>query len=141
MLLTRVAKHLAGFALTTVLVASLSTPAAAQDAYNPDIIPPTQGTATFQVGEEGASIHYSTLFAQNRSGATMATCDAVTDSDCSSGKVDRIVASSILKVCSSSSENNCVLRLEMAGADGVFHQASFVRNANGMQFPANSSTG
>jgi hypothetical protein len=133
-------KTAASIVVFALLVFGVS-PANAQDAYNPDIIPPAQGTAIFQVGEEGASIHYSKLFAQNRSGATTATCDSVTDTDCSSSKVDGIVASSILKVCSSSSENNCVLRLEMAGADGVFHQASFVRNANGMQFPANSSTG
>jgi hypothetical protein len=132
-------KKLASIALALVLIGTGAAPSSAQDAYNPDIIPPAQGTAIFQVGEEGSSIHYSTLFAQNRSGG--ATCDSMSDAECSSSNTDGIVASSILKVCSSSSENNCVLRLEMAGADGIFYQASFVRNANGMQFPANSSTG
>jgi len=139
--LARFSKKLFAFALSAVLVMSFSAPAAAQDAYNPDIIPPTQGTATFQVGEEGASVHYSKLFAESSSGAILSACDSVTDTECSSSKVDGLVATSILKVCSTPSENNCVLRLEMAGADGVFHEASFVRNANGMQFPANASTG
>ena len=129
-------------ALTAVLlVVSASVPAHAQDAYNPDAIPSPEGTATFQVGEEGASIHYSTLFSQRPDGAIVNVCDSVSDPGCGPNKAGRIVASSILKVCSSDTENNCVVRLEMAGADGVFHQASFVRNANGMKFPANSATG
>ena len=134
-------KRLVSIALAIVLVGSGVAPSSAQDAYNPDIAPSPDGTATFQVGEEGASIHFSTLTAGNADGSAQTICDSVNDPRCSSSKVDQITANAVLKVCSSSSDMNCVVGLEMAGEDGIFQSASFVRNINGMKFAANESRG
>jgi hypothetical protein len=126
---------------TLALIGSLSIPANAQDAYNPDMVPSPDGTATFQVGEEGASIHFSTLTAGNADGSGQTICDSVNDPRCSSSKVDFITANAVLKVCTSASESNCVVGLEMAGEDGVFQPASFIRNIKGMTFAANAGRG
>ena len=128
-------------ALALVLIGTGAAPSSAQDAYNPDIAPSPDGTATFQVGEEGASIHFSTLTAGNEDGSRQTICDSVTDSRCTADKVDQISANAVLKVCSSSSDMNCVVGLELAGEDGIFQSARFVRNINGMKFAANESRG
>ena len=134
-------KKLAAALLAFVLVGTIASPSSGQDAYNPDIAPSPDGTATFQVGEEGASIHFSTLTAGNADGSSQTICDSVSDPRCSSSKVDQITANAVLKVCSSNSDLNCVVGLEMAGEDGIFQSASFVRNINGMKFAANESRG
>jgi hypothetical protein len=134
-------KKIAALAFSLALVVSGVTPATAQDAFNPDMLPAPNGTATFQVGEEGASIHFSMLTASRQDGSLQRTCESVSDPECSPSKVDFISAEAILKVCSSAIENNCVVALEMAGEDGVFHQASFVRNTIGQKFAANPTRG
>jgi hypothetical protein len=123
-----------------VLVAAVSTPASAEDAFNPDVTSTPDGGATFLVGEEGANTHFSMLTASKRDGSQW-TCDSVTDPECSSSKADYIQANSILKVCTSAADRNCVVRLDLAGEDGVFQPATYVRNATGMNFAANASTG
>ena len=134
-------KKLVSMLLALVLVGTLANPSSAQDAYNPDLAPSPDGTATFQVGEEGASIHFSTLTASNVDGTGQTICDSVNDPRCSSSKVDQITANAVLKVCSSASDINCVVGLEMSGQDGVFQPATFVRNIEGMKFAANESRG
>lgn len=116
-------------------------PSNAEDAYNPDALPAPEGTGTFLIGEDGASIHFSTLTADKNNREAPAVCEAVTDPECSRSKVDYISANSVLKVCSSRTDTNCVVRLELAGEDGVFQPATYVRNIQGMKFPANAATG
>ena len=134
-------KRLVSIFLALLLVGAGVSPSSAQDAFNPDMLPAPDGTATFQIGEDGASIHYSMLAASRNDGTSQRTCESLSDPECSSSKADYIGADAILKVCASTSDNNCVVRLEMAGEDGIFHQASFVRNTIGMNFPANASRG
>lgn len=134
-------RKVTALALTFGLVLSGVTPAKAQDAFNPDMLPAPDGSATFQIGEDGVSIYSSALAGSRDDGTSQRTCDSISDPECSSSKVDYIGSDAILKVCVSSSDNNCVVRLEMAGEDGIFHQASFVRNTIGMNFPANASRG
>jgi hypothetical protein len=134
-------RKVTALALTFGLVLSGVTPAKAQDAFNPDMLPAPNGTATFQIGEDGANIAFSMLAASRNDGTSQRTCKSLSDPECSSSKSDYIGADAVLKVCSSSGDNNCVVRLEMAGEDGIFHAASFVRNTIGMNFPANASRG
>jgi hypothetical protein len=134
-------KKAAVIGLALSLMAFGITPASAEDAYNPDAVSSPDGTATFQVGEEGVSIHYSMLTAGNEDGSSQRTCESVSDPECSSSQVEYMSSNAILKVCTSSSENNCVVRLEMAGEDGIFYPASYVRNTVGMEFAANPARG
>ena len=134
-------KKLASIALALVLIGTGVAPSSAQDAFNPDMLPAPNGTATFQIGEDGANIAFSTLMAGRDDGTSQRTCKNLSDPECSASKADYIGADAVLKVCSSSSDNNCVVRLEMSGEDGVFHQANFVRSTIGMNFPANSARG
>ena len=126
--------------IAITLIGSASIPASAEDAYNPDITSTPDGGATFLVGEEGANTHFSMLTAGKRDGSQW-TCESVNDPECSSSKADYINGNSILKVCTSSADRNCVVRLELAGEDGIFQPATYVRNATGMNFAANASTG
>ena len=103
-------QSLIGASLGLVLVVSLVTPASAEDAFNPDVTPTPDGGATFLVGEDGANIHFSTLTAGNRDGAQW-TCDSVNDPECTRSKADYINGNSILKVCTSSADRNCIVRL------------------------------
>ena len=129
------------FTLAFALALSGVTASQAKDAYNPDLVPSPDGTATFQIGEDGVSVYSSGLTGSRDDGTSQRTCDSISDPECSSSKVDYIGSDAILKVCASASDNNCVVRLEMAGEDGIFHSASFVRNTIGMNFPANASRG
>jgi hypothetical protein len=132
-------KRLASIFLALVLVASGVAPSSAQDAYNPDLTPNPDGTATFLVGEDGPAVHFSIMLASKNN--LQWTCESVTDPECSRSKADYIASSSILKVCTSASERNCVVRLELAGEDGVFQPATYIRNTNGMNFAAHAGTG
>ena len=132
-------KRLASIVLALVLVGSGVSPSSAQDAFNPDLTDTPKGGATFLVGEDGANIHFSTLTAGNREGGQW-TCDSVNDPECSSSKADYINGNSILKVCSSAADSNCIVRLELAGEDGVFQPATYVRNTTGMKFAAHAGT-
>ena len=132
---------LVAIAVTFGLVIYGIAPAQAQDAYNPDLVPSPDGVATFQIGEDGASSYSSALAGSRNDGTSQRTCETISDPECSSSKVDYIGSDAILKVCASSSDNNCVVRLEMAGEDGILHQASFIRNTIGMNFAANASRG
>ena len=132
-------KRLASIVLALVLVGTGVAPSSAQDAYNPDLTTTPEGGATFLVGEDGANIHFSTLTAGNGEGVQW-TCDSVTDPECSRSNADYISGNSILKVCTSTTDSNCIVRLELAGEDGVFQPASFVRNTTGMNFAAHAGT-
>lgn len=128
------------FALSLALVAFGLSPANAQDAYNPETVSSPNGTSTFLVGEEGTNISFSSLIAGNNNGGQW-TCESVTDPECTRSKATYISGNSIMKVCSSDSDRNCIVRLELAGEDGVFKPATYLRNATGMNFPANPGTG
>lgn len=132
-------KALASAVIFGLLVFGVS-PASATDAYNPDLTPTPDGKATFLVGEDGAAIHYSTILAGKGNGPQW-TCESITDQECNSSKAEYIAANSILKVCSSAADRNCVVRLELAGEDGIFQPATYVRNAIGMNFSAHGGTG
>lgn len=124
------------------LVLSGSIPASGQDAFVPESISSPEGVATFLLGEAEPANHFSTLQAKGSGseGYTRA-CDSVNDPECLPSKTERVTARSILRVCTSLSESNCIVRLEIAGADGVFHLARFIRYTKGMNFPPNAATG
>lgn len=132
-------KKIVSILLALVLVGTLANPSSAQDAYNPDLTSTPDGAATFLVGEDGANIHFSTLIA-GKGNSSQWTCDSVNDPECSRSKADYIAGSSILKVCTSTTDTNCVVGLALAGEDGVFQPATYLRNATGMNFTANSAT-
>jgi hypothetical protein len=126
--------------LTFALLVAGVAPASAQDAFNPDLTSTPDGGATFLVGEEGANTHFSMLTASKKDGSQW-TCESVDDPECSSSKADYINGNSILRVCTSATDRNCVVRLELSGEDGIFQPATYVRNATGMNFAADASTG
>jgi hypothetical protein len=125
--------------IAITLMGSASIPASAEDAYNPDLASTPDGGATFLVGEDGANIHFSTLTASNKEGSRW-TCDSVNDPECSRSKADYMSGNSLLKVCKSAADSNCIVRLELAGEDGVFQPATYVRNSTGMNFAAHAGT-
>jgi hypothetical protein len=127
------------FALTLALVAFGISPASAQDAFIPELTPTPDGRATFLVGEDGPAVHFSIMLASKNN--LQWTCESVTDPACSRGKADYIASSSLLKVCTSTTDQNCVVRLELAGEDGVFQPATYIRNTKGMNFAAHAGTG
>ena len=134
-------KRLVSIVLALALLGTGVAPSSAQDAYNPDLVPSPEGTGTFQIGEDGANIHFSGLSASRDNGETRWACESVTDPECSRSKADQMSGNSVLKVCTSDSDRNCVVRLELAGADGVFYPATYVRNTVGMQFAPHAPTG
>jgi tRNA pseudouridine(55) synthase len=135
-------KHFVGFVLSVVLVAAVSTPASAEDAFNADLTSTADGRATFLVGEDNVGVRFSTMLAgKNNIRNIRWSCESVTDPECSRSKADFIASSSLLKVCTSGADQNCVVRLELAGEDGIFQPATFLRNTNGLNFAAHAGTG
>ena len=132
-------KKITVFALVLALTAFGVAPATAQDAYNPDMTPTADGRATFLVGEDGPAVHFSIMLAGKNN--IQWTCESVTDPECSRSKADYIASSSLLKVCTSEADRNCVVRLELAGEDGIFQPATFLRHTNGMNFAPHAGTG
>jgi hypothetical protein len=135
-------KKITVFALTLALVAFGVSPASAQDAFNADLTPTADGRATFLVGEDNVGVRFSTMLAgKNNIRNIRWSCESVTDPECSRSKADFIASSSLLKVCTSGADQNCVVRLELAGEDGIFQPATFLRNTNGLNFAAHAGTG
>jgi hypothetical protein len=132
-------KKLASIALALLLIGTGVAPSSAQDAFNADLTPTADGRATFLVGEENVGVRFSTMLAGKNN--IQWSCESVTDPECSRSKADYIASSSLLKVCSSGADQNCVVRLELAGADGIFQPATFLRNTNGLNFAAHAGTG
>lgn len=108
----------------------------AADAYNPDVRM-TQGLdATFVIGEEGSVDTYSLLHGNKGNGQVRAqfTCKSVYDSACADA--DSFQAYSILGVCKTATDENCIVKLELsAGPEDSYHEAVYVRSTTGITYP------
>ena len=122
-------------ALATIsLVISGAVAANAADAYNPDSREGREPNANFVIGEEGSVDTFSLLHGNKNEGSTRSqfTCKSVTDSSCAGA--DSFQAYSILPVCKSAGDENCVVKLELAASDGVYREAKYLRNATGIKY-------
>lgn len=125
---------------TSILVAILLSmtnlqPAAAQDAFNPDLIQVPQNSAVYQIGETAESQNFSAMIASSRTGEEQWACSGASDSECSTTKAFYVSGEAVLPVCESESDENCVVSLELAPLDGEFQAATYVRNATGTIYP------
>jgi hypothetical protein len=125
-------------AVALILVSSAGLPAIATDAYNAEDISRTDGKAIYLINEESAENHFPGIWSTtgqpgpNRSGRV---CRSAADTSCFYR--DGVTkAAAIIPVCESADSEDCVVSLELAGADGVFHLAKFVRKVIGEEFPA-----
>ncbi len=128
-------KRLVSSVSALALALSLAQPAQAQDAFNPDLIPVPQNSATFQIGETGESQNFSDLVANAKSGNDQWVCDGADDPECANSKVSSVGGAGLLPVCESATDENCIVSLELAPKDGEFQSATFVRQANGKVHP------
>ena len=129
-------RTIAGLSALT-LVLTLAQPVQAQDAFNPELIPVSQTSATFVIGETGVALNSSSLGATSRNQQEQWTCDGPLDPECADSKVSLVRGTGIVPVCESESDANCVVSLEITNSEGVFEPAAFVRYANGAEFAAN----
>ena len=127
-------KRILASVIALVFVTISGTAASAADAFNPDMRQ-TQGVdATFVIGEEGSVDTFSLLHGNANDGSNRSqfTCKSVNDSACADA--DSFQAYSILPVCKTSTDENCIVRLELAKADGVYREAKYLRNATGISY-------
>lgn len=117
------------------LLLSGSVAASAADAYNPDTRQ-TQGLdATFVIGEEGSVDTYSLLHGNNNESGKRSqyTCKSIYDSACAGS--DSFQAYSILGICQTDTDENCLVKLELAsGSDSVYRDAKYVRSISGITY-------
>jgi hypothetical protein len=127
-------KKLISIAATIALLLSGSAVANAADAYNPDTRQSQAKDATFVIGEEGSVDTYSLLHGNKKtaSGRSQYTCKSIYDSACAGS--DSFQAQSILGVCQAETDENCVVKLELAGSDSVFREAKYVRSTTGITY-------
>ena len=121
-----------------LLAMTLSTPASAADAYNPDAVVGVPNTSVFSISDEGTLFRESTLGSngKNSDGQYEAwVCDGADDFDCFDPKTKNAIAMALLPVCNSDKDMGCIVKLELAGADGVYHQGKYLRNIGGTKFP------
>jgi hypothetical protein len=125
-------------AAALALVGSTGLPAIAADAYNAEDISRTEGKAIYLINEESAENHFPGIWSttgQPGPGRSGRVCSSASDTSCfyQNGVTK---AAAIIPVCESADSEDCVVSLELAGADGVFHLAKFVRKVIGEEFPA-----
>ena len=119
----------------------LAQPATAQDAFNPDLIETPPNSAVYQIGETGESQNFSAMVANAKSGNNSWSCLAADDPECAKSKIGGIHGEAVLPVCESSSDENCIVGLELAPKDGEFQAATYSRNVNGETFKELSTLG
>ena len=131
-------KKVVALVVSIALALSVGQPAQAADAYNPDLVVGVPNTGVFLMSDEGTIFRESQLgsWGTNAKGENESwTCDAADDFDCF-GKSGNAFSNALLGVCKSTSDQDCIVSLELAGVDGVYHQAKFIRNIGGVTFPA-----
>ncbi len=134
-------KRLVSSVSALALALSLAQPALAQDAFNPELIPVPQTSATFIVGETGVALNASSLGATSRNGEEQWTCDGAVDPECADSKISLVRGIGIVPVCESDTDVNCVVSLEITNSEGIFEPATFIRYAKGMEFEENARAG
>jgi hypothetical protein len=128
-------KRTTSFLAALALIITLAQPAAAQDAFNPDLIQVPQNSAVYQIGETAESQNFSAMIASSRTGDEQWACVGADDPECSTSKASRVSGEAVLPVCGSVTDENCVVSLELAPLEGEFQAATFVRNATGNTYP------
>jgi len=130
-------KKLIAFLAAFALVAQVQ-PAYAADAYNAEASPQPKGGAVFLIAEEGNFQALSTLGANktNDPNSDAWACDGADDPACSPSKAKNISGPALLPVCKTTSDENCIVSLEIAAPGAAFEAATYVRNATGQTFPA-----
>lgn len=128
-------KKLFAILVAISLTFSGAVAANAADAYNPDIRQSQAPDATFVIGEEGSVDTYSLLHGNKGNGQTRSqfTCKSLADSACADA--DSFQAYSILGVCKSASDENCIVKLELsAGPQDSYHEAAYLKNISGITY-------
>lgn len=137
---------LAAFAI----IAGLATPvtAANGDAYNiPSDSLDNKSATRFFIAEDNATQSYSehTARGTNSAGETgFWWCDSYSSVDCnpfkSNGKYE-VNGFNILPACTAEKLNDCVAGVSITTPDGVNHPGNFVRQIEGLKFPADPHLG
>lgn len=129
-------------ALAALLVFVMTAqPAGADDAFNVDTVPQTQTSGTFQIGEPIERNSFSDLVALriDKNGVwEQWVCTSAKDPECQSN-LHSIAGSAVLPVCESETDENCIVRLELASKDQNFESATYIRNINGRTFAEDPS--
>ncbi len=131
-----------GFLAALSLIVQVQ-PVYAADAYNAEASPQPEGGAVFLVAEEGNFQAVSTIGANKTNGpdSDAWACDGADDPACSPSKAKNVSGPALLPVCKTSSDENCIVSLEIAAPGAAFEAATYVRNATGQTFPAVPSVG
>jgi hypothetical protein len=140
----KILKFVAGLAGVAMVLSSVVQPANAEtlstDAFNADAISSDDKKAVFLINDDGSIDNTSLLHSGERlanGSNSQWTCDGGDDISCFSSKSSaQTQGRSILPVCTDSKDENCVEKLELAGSDGIFHEAKFIGNPDGIRFPA-----
>ena len=125
-------------ALAAIALVAQVQPANAADAYNAESTPQPAGGAVFLIAEEGNFQAISTL-AANKTGdpdSDAWACEGVSDPACDPSKARNVGGPALLPVCKTSTDENCIVSLEIAAPGQPFEAASYLRNATGQTFPA-----
>ena len=118
------------------LVITLVQPAQAQDAFNPDAMTFSPTSGVFGIGEPGSNEAFSNLVAAAKTGGDEWTCTDLKDPECAVSKIGGMQGRGVLPICESATDENCVVSLELAGKDGEFEPATYIRNTKGETFAA-----
>lgn len=138
-------KKIVGILAALALVLTTGTFAAqaetlATDAFNADATSTQDKEAVFLINDDGSIDNTSLLSSSERlanGSDSQWTCDGGDDISCFSKKASSYTQGrSILPVCTDAKDENCVAQLELAGANGVFHSATFLGNPDGIKFAA-----
>ena len=120
-----------------VLIAQVQ-PAYASDAYNAEDIARTDGKAIYLINEDSAANHFPGIWSTSgKAGPSQSgrVCSSANDINCfyENGQTR---AAAILPICESAVSEDCITSLELAGTDGIFHEAKYVRKVSGEEFAA-----
>jgi hypothetical protein len=129
----------ASIAIALAVGTSISA-SAAGDQYSPDRVPLSDGQIMVQVVEDSVVQNESGMAIQppaagpGETRGKWITCTGTNDPKCDLNnlKLD-VVSNSILPNCTTSSEVVCLESLELAGLDGLFKPAKFIKVSDGGQ--------
>lgn len=135
-------KKLLAVLASFALVATLGVPAkAVGDAYNAEAEPLAQTSGRFLVAEEGNFMPMSTFVASesNTDMTEQWICDGALDPACARSKTEDVMGNFLLPICKDSSDDYCIVALEITIPGKDPEQATYLRNVTGQTFPAEPS--
>ena len=140
-------KSVIGFGVITLVASTIMSPASANDAYMPELIPTPQNSVTFMMVEPSNTQNFNYLITkkeaqlQSNNSIDWIYCNSFEDPKCDfNDQSQTLVVNSILPFCTDLTQGHCVESLLFAKEGEDFIPAKYLRSPEGGQtFPASPS--